>query len=391
MKNARLRLTALAVPALLAASSGAQDVLVVDANGGPGTDFTAIQPAVDAAASGDLVLVRPGTYGESVLVDGKGIGLQADVGGPVVIDDLTVTGIPAGTHFAARGLDLAALGHLEVAECTGPVWIEDLDSPPPSAGGAVAFIVACDDVVVRGCRLAGIHLLEAGLTVRDSRLLLIDADLTGGDGVPIPNWAVPGAPGLEIQGSTVFAASCRFVGGDGAPPEFTGAGDGGWAVTLVTASHLEVLDVTTIPGFDGEGLVQQVPYYVSANSHVRERPIAARAMTLPSPLREGETTTMTFQGVPGDVVTLTVAGEPAPLADLPGRIGPRAVGAPQFVFPMGIVPASGLLEVPFTAPEIPGERHLYFLQAGFVEGRGGIKRSLVHGAPTLVRILDTAY
>lgn len=383
-------LAALAALTALGLPAAAQTVWVVDAAAGPGADFSAIQPAVDAASTGDLVLIRPGTYAESVVVDSLGLELQAD-GGPVVVNDLAVTGVPGGTHVGVRGLDLAALGSLDIASCDGPVWIDGMDSPPLSEGGATGSIVVSDDVVLRDCRLASVFFLTAGLSVRDSRVLLVDCDLTGGDAFAIPEFAFPGAAGLELQHSVVFAQSSRFVGGAGAPPDFGTAGEGGWAITLVSGSHLEALDITTEPGLDGTGTVQQEPYFLSGNSAVRERPFAPRAMTLASPLREGETTTMTFHGRPGDAVTLLVAGQPSALTDLPRRIGARAIGTPQHVFPMGVVPDSGVLEAPFLAPEVPGERHLFYLQPVFLGSRGDVRRSYVHGAPTRVTILDATF
>jgi len=47
--------------ALLVATAAAQDgVLVVDAAGGPGSQFTDIPPAVAAARPGDRIVVRAG-------------------------------------------------------------------------------------------------------------------------------------------------------------------------------------------------------------------------------------------------------------------------------------------------------------------------------------------
>jgi len=56
------RVTVALLTILTLAVSSAADTLVVDVDGGPGSDFTAIKDAVDAAADGDTVLVRPGTY-----------------------------------------------------------------------------------------------------------------------------------------------------------------------------------------------------------------------------------------------------------------------------------------------------------------------------------------
>ena len=61
---------------LLAAGASAQSVFVVAPVAGPGVFSTDIQPAVDAAANGDLVLVRAGTY-FGFTIDGKGVSVVA--------------------------------------------------------------------------------------------------------------------------------------------------------------------------------------------------------------------------------------------------------------------------------------------------------------------------
>ena len=69
------------------ASPGLGSVLIVDGAGGG--EFTTINAALSAAAAGDTVLIRPGTYHESVRItsDLSGLWLEGD-GGP---DNVTVT------------------------------------------------------------------------------------------------------------------------------------------------------------------------------------------------------------------------------------------------------------------------------------------------------------
>ena len=74
-----LRITALLALGIgcVCASAAAQRVWVVAPTLGPGVDCTAIQPAIDAAADGDTVLVRAGTY-KGFAIIAKGLYLHAD-------------------------------------------------------------------------------------------------------------------------------------------------------------------------------------------------------------------------------------------------------------------------------------------------------------------------
>jgi pectin methylesterase-like acyl-CoA thioesterase len=63
-------------PLALALSAAAlADVHVVDASGGG--DFTTLQAAVNAAADGDTLLVRSGSY-DGFLLTGKGLSIVAE-------------------------------------------------------------------------------------------------------------------------------------------------------------------------------------------------------------------------------------------------------------------------------------------------------------------------
>ena len=91
----------LVVLALPLAAQG-PSVLVVDESNGPGAEFTQLQAAIDAAAEGDLLLVRPGNY--TGTVDGKSLVMQAESSG-VELYDLRVVNLGSHQSFAMRGCD----------------------------------------------------------------------------------------------------------------------------------------------------------------------------------------------------------------------------------------------------------------------------------------------
>lgn len=164
MSNLRPALPSLLL-ALLAATAPAQRTLVVDASGGAGSQFRAIQPAVDAALPGDIVLVRAGLYREIVLVD-KGIRLigqgarmtmQLFAPGAVQVHD-----VPSGQTFAMRGFIADDAGDprggtviVAVENCLGLVSLRDLRQSnlaqwAIAVGGSAQVHVT--DVVLRSAR-----------------------------------------------------------------------------------------------------------------------------------------------------------------------------------------------------------------------------------------------
>jgi hypothetical protein len=214
----------------LSAPLVAQTTWVVDAANGPGTHFTDLPPAVLAAAHGDTLLVRAGTY-NGCTVD-KGLRL---LGGPgVVVQGLSlgstaaleVVGIPAGRELVVKGMTLqlsglfGMVGLMRVTNCAGPVVIEDLvaeapvQSPYPTSPTPPAVQIAgCAAVSLDRCRLRG----SPGLRVADSTVAVgatTAAGIQGGkfifSGLPIAS-----SPALELARSTVLLTQPGAQGGDG--------------------------------------------------------------------------------------------------------------------------------------------------------------------------------
>lgn len=133
--NARLPhrhtlLTAVTLGLCALAPLAAQRTWIVDAAGGPGSDFTTIEAAVSAAAAGDRVRVLAGSY-RGASID-KPIAVVGDTGAEIAVDlshpGFTLTGIAPGDVATLHGFVFPSpMGTaLTVTNCPGRVVLSEL-------------------------------------------------------------------------------------------------------------------------------------------------------------------------------------------------------------------------------------------------------------------------
>ncbi|MEM7204689.1 MAG: hypothetical protein AAF628_30810 [Planctomycetota bacterium] len=356
------------------ACAGAQSVLVVDDDGGAGV-LTEIQHAVDAAASGDTILIKSGSYG-GVSIASKSLRLVADQGGAATIrDGVSISDLAPGQSVGLHGLLLRSPREaLVVSRCAGAVWVEDstIQGPtaPVSTGDGVAVIDSPRVAVLR-CRVTGGGAAAgsgtpaaAGLAASNSTVYVLDSTLAGGTGTP-GQLLVPGGTGgagLNVTSSKVHVQSSTVIGGTGGRG-FTilfgcsGGGRGGDGILLSgRGSVVELLDTTPRGGGAGAGGVGCANGSSGSPTLVLEGQIVALAGTPPkleanTPVRDDEVLTFTTTGTPGQSTWLLLGAAPSPAA-LP--LGPLLIDAVGLqVVPLGPVPASGVLVRNVALPTLP--------------------------------------
>jgi hypothetical protein len=189
-----------------------QSIWVVDDSGGPGVNFTDIPPAIAAAAEGDILLVKAGTYSHFTLT-GKGLRILGEGSSTTLVSNpganpwrTTVSNVPAGSVAyvdrmtfqgdPTQGPRLTVLGSSTRAVLADVKVLGSAPHPFTSPLGAGVVVDGAEAHVVR-CQILG----TAGCN-----------NYTGGCGYG-PH--APG-PGLRIlPGSSVFAGSCEIRGGNG--------------------------------------------------------------------------------------------------------------------------------------------------------------------------------
>jgi hypothetical protein len=198
------------VPVLLAtlgvaAAASAQRVWVVDWNNGPGTDFVALQPAVDAAAPGDVIQVRgagiypfnPQDHGyPAPVIDGKGITILGEGAATTWISGtMRILNVPASQQMTVAQVRCGTEGEgalfqpvtVEVTQCRGVVSFRSV----VMAGHGFRPLTDCDLVIVSGCELRPV----CGLRPVRSNLML-DGVMVAWDPIyqypsPAPPWGSP--------------------------------------------------------------------------------------------------------------------------------------------------------------------------------------------------------
>jgi hypothetical protein len=421
-----LRAVALVVGTVLAAPTALASTFVVDAAGGAGAHFTDIPPAIAAAAPGDVLLVRAGSYSPFVL--DKGLAILADAGADVA-GTITVQNV-ATIRAALAGL---ACDALRVADCSRVVLVAGTTvrgSPAATPTAAVAISNALD-VRLQGLTVPGgfgnASVGQDAMSVSSSRVEVVGSSLRGRNGRDGTNNPVRphGGQGLRIGlGANVHVAHSQVRGGDGGDNLTTAignyfGGDGGDAFRL-TADGARLL-LTGLPsdvaggGYNGWGdncfwdgapgaaIRVEHPSAVARVSGTTlagggylcddslgpaivgpvDQPASADPVleALPAVLAPGQTCTFVVHAPPGTDVRLRLGRRPI-VEDLPASAEDRLV-EPLRSWGLGIVPPSGSVAFPFTMPSTSPPGALLVLQAVGIDAGGGTE--LTASWPALLR------
>lgn len=393
----------------LASAQGA--VHVVDASGGPGSAFTQIQDAVDAAADGDTLLVRPGLY-DAFEVQAKGLVLAGDpafeVSGGSRVRDLA-----AGQDFVISGMNVLTQADgpaLRLTDNAAPVWIQSLQllggSPDLSGNGGHALDVSgCERVsvlygILRGGAGGpfGLDILDgnggSALRASSSTVLVQACGLIGGRGSDPVSGVVlgNGGAGIDVFGGTVVATDCTIDGGAGGLSGFVLGGNGGPGVR--TGSGLAVLVACEVEGGPG-GSGADGPDYAPDGGTIQLHGGAQRFGDLffaPGAVREGQALGFQVQVDTGQQTFAAFASlsqQPVYLANLQTTVYP---GAPLIHVPLGVTDFDGQLAGSLTAPMLPPGLDaitLYLQGLGVIDLGGGFLVPTVTAA-TAVTVLDAS-
>lgn len=363
----------------------AGQVWIVEA---PGGVRTTVQPTIDAAADGDLILLRSGEYW-GFTIDGKSLRVQADVGadvevyGSVTVRNLVSTGFVLLGGFEVEGFGSQPVSDpgLELIDNLGFVRLEDCEihggygnfsalCNEISDGGPGVHAAASARVVLTRCTIAGGQGGEDyygscdsgaggnGVSSSDSTLATYDCSIFGGGGGQNLEAYGSGVGGRGGQGclhvgGQLFASRTLFEGGNGGV--HWNGGDGGDGLE-VNAAEADLRSCVYHAGHGAAGI---------AGSNGQDGQIRtgdgdfvflngpARIFSAPLLVADNGTLPITVVGLAGDRVWIVRSKAPAHRF-VPAFGGLRLARAPAFmsVEPLGIVPATGPLEIDLPIPRL---------------------------------------
>ena len=336
-----MRVLALLFALTLPLASAAAGTIVIDDDGGPGVDFTDIQPAIDVASDGDLLLVHPGDYTGFMMPRGLVI-LGVDASDTSVVHGhVTISGIPGPHRAVLSGLRLLTLS---VTNNPGHVVLDNvsltLSSLSPFVTEPVLRISNSKDVrmyeSVVTIRTAGLN--PDAVNVTNSRFEIIKSEISGVEGAHSEcSDAGDGGSALWVSNTSIIAAFQSAIrgGGGGNTADFCEwgdpqAGDGGDALyirgqsTAVVAGqpldglyegfrgYGDCFPSCSNDGYDGEGLVvlgsssvrhsgvTVTSQTVAPNSSVTTPALADPFLERLGTLQAGRLQTFWVYGTPGD-------------------------------------------------------------------------------------------
>ncbi len=219
-----IRVIGLLLAVLVAAAAPAQRTWIVDANNGPGTNFTDLPPAVAAAQANDIILVRTGDYSPTTIT--KGIRVVGAWGGVYMVPLLTVRDLPAGEYCAIKGLFGPGTGasRIIIENNVGSIHMElyrvfaGTDTTLDIRNCAQVTLTRCNsgrtdidssNVVVSECGF-GPTLLNSSyaISVTNSKLTVAHSSVYGSDGWidPFCTVAIQPGPGIVATNSDILLA-----------------------------------------------------------------------------------------------------------------------------------------------------------------------------------------
>jgi hypothetical protein len=402
---------------LAAAAAGQGAVIVVDA-AGLGA-YTSIQPAVDAAADGDTILVKAGTYpgfnviAKRLTIVGE-LNRQVQVNGTIAVAYLAASQAVVLRGFAVNvSFVVGALTQPPTfLNDAGPIWVEDCvivdNNLGPSFSGFQGHgvaIASCASVVFARCSITGStgSLAGHGIHAVASNVSLHDCTVRGAD-VQVSVQPIAGGNGYDQTDGFLHATGTTFIGGKGSngvvitaqglPPICHNGGAGGHGIVLSGASPAAALEQCVLsPGAGGSA---QTAFGCSNGANGQPSVVNAGALTssagparhylASSPVRGAQSSSLQFQGPAGEAVWVAYASAGGH-AFFPPLVAPLLLAWPPALLPAGTLPPSGALAVAVTAPDpAPGfVGFTVFSQAVFVSGS-----ALALGPASAISVVSSA-
>ncbi len=414
-----------------------QTTWVVDDSGGPGVDFTDIPPAIAAAADGDLLLVKAGSYSHFAL-SGKGLRILGEgsnstfvsssptatgtsisaipAGSTVTIDRMkfSLTAVPIlsilgagtsatladiaivpGTMFSSSGPSFAiegALVHLHRSTVLGPLGPQATTAGPAIRASEGALVHVSSSTIHGQTGGMGVPFTTygggwggTGIWIQSSsgaptRVWIAGSDVRGGDGGMGfgPNPGGSGGPGIVVQSSYVRVsgeAGSLVSGGDGGWATLGACGAGGPGILSLANSTGWVHGVQVVAG-PGCPLVPTTPAVSGTGILLGEPPLPILAAS--GLLTLSGSITFTLSNAPASAFgVLGLDDRPAHFG-IPGPfLGEFLVGPPSLPFLFGQVSPSG--EASWTIPLgglPPSLAHVPFhVQGAALDGGGAWRLS----------------
>ena len=403
---------------LVAAPAWGQGVHVVAGDGSG--DFLQLQHAVNAAASGDVILVRPWAQAyDPTTINGKALTLVGYGDARPALKRLRIDNLPAGQVVSLRFLDVQG-----DAEVIFPLGTVNYDAVSLSADAGCVWLEDLRLAGADGVHSSGTDALngKAGLAaVSSPAVVLLRSELHGGDGaIATGTTPHPGGKGARTLQARIACWDSTFVGGIGAlglnghSGAQGGAGFEGNRSTLFlsgsaltggntgngplssepTASGLVLIDAssaqqlaTTFQAGTGNAPPGAAVSMSGAPSTLDDLNEDPRGVTISAAVRELAPAAVHYSGQPGDLVLLAISLQAgwSPLSKFKGVLQLDAFASSLI---LGVADANGTLELGFSGPLLPAgvEAVIGYAQPVVAEVGGALRL----GAPSSILMLDAS-